>query len=399
MYALDGIRVLDLTHIVSGPFATMLLADLGAEVIKIERPGTGEATRRLLADDPAHSLHGMGAYFLALNRNKQSVTIDLHDPCGQELLRELAARSDVVIYNYRYGVAERLGISHKTLAEDCPHIITCSITGFGEVGPDRALTSFDMVAQATGGGMSITGEPDSPPLRAGLPVGDLSAAMAAVIGILAALHERQRTNIGQHVDISMQDVQISQLSYLATMFSLAGTVARSTGNSHLVHVPYNAYQTQDGSWMTLTVVGDEIWTRLMSALECPDLDTEDHRQQAGRARNRAAIDRRLTELFATAPRAHWLALLGSARVPCAPVNDIGAVCRDPHVAARAMMLDLEHSQGGRFQAPGNPVKLSAAGPQRLGAPPRLGEHTEQVLARVLGKSAADIRDLRARSVI
>ena len=223
--------------------------------------------------------------------------------------------------------------------------------------------------------------------------------MAAIIGILAALQQRQRTNIGQHIDISMQDVQVSMLSYLTTMFSLSGVVPGRTGNSHMVHVPYNAYKAGDGEWMVVAAVGDATWQRLVSALDRPDLDTPAHRLQAGRARDRQAIEGQLRELFASAPRAHWLEVLGRARVPCAPVNDIAAVCVDPHLAARSMMLDLEHPEGGWYQAPGNPIKLSQAGPQKRGAPPVLGQHTEEVLRQLLGKSDADIAGLRAAGVI
>ena len=398
MSALAGIRVLDLTHILSGPFATMMLADLGAEVIKIERPGAGEATRALLADDPEHSLHGMGAYFLALNRNKKSVTLDLSVAEGRQLFEELVAVADVVVYNFSLGVADRLGISRKALAERHPHIITCSVTGFGETGPHRQRVSFDMVAQAMGGGMSLTGDPGSRPLRAGLPVGDLGGGMAAVIGILAALQARHQTQLGQHVDISLQDVQVSLLSYMATMYSLSGRMPPSMGNAHAVHVPYNSYRAADG-WMIVAVVGDELWRRLMDALDCPDLDIEAHRTQAGRAHHRADIDRRLSELLASAPRAHWLERLERARVPAAPVQDIAGVVADPHLATRDMMLSLEHPAGGRYRVPGTPVKLSDVEASPPSAPPILGQHTDQVLAELLGKSAAVIADLRARSIV
>lgn len=398
MRALDGIRVLDLTHILSGPFSTLMLADLGAEVIKIERPGVGEATRRLLSDDAEHSVHGMGAYFLSLNRNKKSVTLDLTHPDGRALFGRLVGMSDVVVYNFSYGVADRLGISRQCLADAHPHIITCSITGFGETGPNRENTSFDMVAQATGGGMSLTGEADAQPTRAGLPVGDLGGGMAATVGILAALHARHTTGIGRHVDISLQDVQISMLSYMATMYSLSGRIPPRMGNGHFVHVPYDTFLTAD-NWMIVAVVGDEIWARLMAVLQCPRLDIEPHRTQPGRLQHRRLIERELAALFVTKPRAHWLRVLKSGRVPCAPVADISSVFDDPQVAARGMMLEMEHTDGGRFSAPGNPIKLSDAPPDKPCPPPQLGRDTDEVLTRLLGTSTEEIARLRTLSVI
>ncbi len=269
--ALDGVRILDLTHILRGHNAAVLLADLGAEVIKSEPPGRGEATRSLLADDEKNSLHGMGAYFLSLNRNKKSATLNLKAQAGKELFYELAQVADVVLLNFSVGVADRLQISREFLGN--PRIITCSITGFGETGPNKDLLSFDMIAQGVGGGMSLTGGPGSPPTRAGLPIGDLGAGLMAVIGVLSALQARERTGRGQHVDISMHDTQVSLLSYMATMNLLSGYVPEKLGNGHFVHVPYNTYPTRD-FWLIVAVVGDEIWARLMDALDCPELVVE-----------------------------------------------------------------------------------------------------------------------------
>lgn len=398
MRALTGIRILDLTHMLSGPYAGMLLADLGAESIKVEPPKRGENTRTLLARDPEHSLHGMGAYFLTLNRNKKSVTIDLKSDAGKQLFYELVAVSDVVLCNFSVGVVDRLGIDHASLAARNPRIITCSITGFGETGPHRDMVSFDMVAQAMGGGMSLTGEPGDGPMRAGLPIGDLAAALMAVIGVLSALNARTRTGRGQHVDISMQDAQISLLNYMATMYFMSGRPPARLGNGHFVHVPYNTFPTRDG-WMSVAVIFDQFWERLMGIVDCPELDTEENRTQPGRERNRAQIDQRLAECFSAKPRAHWLERLRDARIPCAPVYDLPEALADINIAARNMVVEVEHPEGGSVRMPGNPIKLSETHEDRFDPPPLLGQHTAEVLREVLGMSESAIADLVAKGAI
>ena len=265
MKALSDIVMLDLTHMLSGPFAAMLLADLGAQTIKVEPPGTGEMTRGLLGGDPRYSYKGMGPYFLTLNRNKKSVCIDLKRPEGRALFHELAAKADIVVNNFRPGVTERLGIDHATLNAINPRIVTCSVTGFGEEGPDCDRTAFDVVAQGYGGGMSITGEAAGPPIRAGVPMGDLSSGLFGAVAMLAALHAREVTGRGQHIDLSMQDCQVSLLSYIAAMHLLSGEVPRQFGNAHPIYVPYNAFPTKD-RWLIIAVVKDDQWARLRDVL-------------------------------------------------------------------------------------------------------------------------------------
>ena len=244
--ALEHITILDLTHMLSGPYGTMLLADLGACTIKVEPPATGEGTRRLLENDPAYSIDGMGAYFLTLNRNKKSVCIDLKTDSGKAVFFDLVRKADVVFDNFSVGVTERLGIDYATLAEINPRIITCSVTGFGQTGPEIQRPAFDQVVQAMGGGMSITGTPESGPLRSGIPIGDLAGGIFGAMGVLAALAERERMGKGQHVDVSMLDAQISMLNYMATMHLMSGIVPNAMGNGHFVHVPYNSFPTSDG---------------------------------------------------------------------------------------------------------------------------------------------------------
>ena len=398
MRALDEIRVLDLTHMVSGPYCAMMLADLGAETIKVEPPGRGESTRRLLADDPEHSRHGMGAYFLSLNRNKKSVAIDLKATEGRALFFELVAISDVVLTNFSVGVCERLGIDHERLAAVNPRIVTCSISGFGETGPHRDWTAFDIVAQGTGGGMSVTGTPGGEPLRAGLPVGDLGGGTMAIIGVLAALEARHRTGRGQHVDISMQDAQVSWLSYMATMYALSGRAPGREGNAHFVHVPYGTFPAKDG-WLILAVIYDAFWKPLLDVTGLAELDTPENAVRPGRWTNRQVIESKLAEVLCREPRDHWLPRLHAARIPCAPVNDIAETVGDAQVLARKMIVDVELRQGGSVRMPGNPIKLSDTHEDVFTSPPALGEHTRAVLRDLLGKDEEQIDALNARGII
>lgn len=398
MQPLKDIRVLDLTHVISGPYAGMILADLGAETIKIEPPGRGELARALLADDPAHSLHGMGAYILTLNRNKLGLTLDLKHPAGQQLFYELVAKSDVVLDNFRAGVTERLHISHADLAAINPSIITCSITGFGQSGPERDRPAFDMVAQAMGGGMSITGFADGPPVRAGVPITDLGSGLNGVIGILAALVARQSSGRGQHIDIAMLDVQISLLNYMATMYLLSGQVPGPLGNAHFLHVPYDAFPTQDG-YLILAIIGDNFWAKLMEIVPAADLDSPENRQQPGRWQNREQITRRLSEIFQTNSQAYWITRLSAAKIPCAPVNNLAQALNDPQLLARNMVVEIEHHEGGTYRVPGNPIKLSEMDDTHFHSAPRLGQHTSQILQNLLGKSDAEIVALQKAGII
>ena len=398
MKPLAGTVLLDLTHMLSGPYAGMMLADLGTETLKIEPPGTGEGTRRLLADDPDNSLHGMGAYFLTLNRNKKSVTLNLKDERGLALFYDLVKHADVVLDNFSAGVTKRLNIDHAHLSEVNPRIVTCTITGFGETGPDTRQPAFDMVTQAVGGGMSITGQPGGPPTRSGIPIGDLGGGLMGVVGVLAALLARETTGQGQHVDISMLDAQISLLNYMATMYHLSGSVPDKLGNAHFVHVPYNTFACSDG-YIIVAVITDNFWANLMDVLELPDLDTEENRGQPGRWRNQDLINEKLGEVFRTLTQAHWLSKLRKARIPCAPVNTLEQALRDPQVVARNMVVEVEHPEGGSVKMPGNPVKLSATNDDGYAPPPLLGQHTDEVLGSLLGLSDGELTDLRTKGVI
>lgn len=394
---LVGVRILDLTHMLSGPYAGMILADLGADTIKIE-PLKGEGTRALLASDPENSLHGMGAYFLTLNRNKQSVALDLKSERGREVFNQLVAVSDIVLSNFAAGVPQRLGVDFETLSKVNPRIITCTVTGYGSTGPGAKRPAFDQVAQAAGGGMSITGPDAEHPVRAGIPIGDLGGGMFGVMGILAALYERERSGLGQHVDIAMVDCQISMLNYMATMHFLSGKDPYPIGNAHFVHVPYDTFRCADG-FIVIAVITDNFWQNLKQVVNCAEFDDPRYDTQPGRWQDRELINRLLNATLSSNSCAHWLAKLEEQRIPCSPVNSFSQALSDPQVLHRNMVVELQHPQGGSTRGPGNPIKLSRTGEESFTAAPLLGADTERVLSEVLRMSEADIQVLRAQGVI
>jgi len=396
--ALEHITVLDLTHMLAGPYGTMLLADLGARTIKVEPPGSGEGTRRLLEHDPDYSRDGMGAYFLTLNRNKRSVCIDLKSAAGLAVFKDLVRSADVVFDNFSVGVTRRLGIDYDTLAAINPRIITCSVTGFGSTGPDTQRPAFDQVVQAMGGGMSITGTPEQGPTRSGIPIGDLGGGLFGALGVLAALAERERTGRGQHVDISMLDAQISLLNYMATMHLMSGIVPAGIGNGHFVHVPYNSYPTQDGH-IIVACIGDAFWKRFLECIDLPALRKPEYDSQPGRYAAKAEIDTLVSAELRTRPTAYWLQKLSAARIPCGPVNNFRQALADTQVRARDMVVDVPLKSGATIQMPGNPIKLSAAQAAGFGSPPELGEHTDAVLGALPGYSHDRLAALRDAGAI
>jgi len=389
---LAGLRVLDLTHMLSGPYGAMILADLGAETIKVE-PLTGEGTRKLLATDPANSLDGQGAYYITLNRNKQSVALDLKSAEGLEVFYDLVRSADIVIENFSAGVADKLKISYPFLCDINPRIITCAISGFGSAGPSFQRPAFDQVVQALGGGMSITGTDAEHPTRAGIPIGDLGGGMFGAMGVMAALYERERSGRGQHVDISMLDCQISMLNYMATMHFLSGKEPAPIGNSHFVHVPYNSYRTADGH-IIIAVIFDSFWDNLLEVVDFAPFRDEKYRTQPGRLADKDFIDGKLNELLKTNTSEYWLRRLEEKRIPCARVNRLGEALADEQVLSRNMVVDLHHPNGSHTRGPGNPIKLSRTDEESFSPAPLLGEHTDGVLANILGYSEAQIRALR-----
>lgn len=394
---LKGLRVLDLTHMLSGPYGAMILADLGAETIKVE-PLHGEGTRKLLASDPNNSLDGMGAYYLTLNRNKKSVAIDLKSEAGLKLFYELVEHADIVISNFGAGVPERLGIGYDKLSEINPGIITCAVTGFGSDGPKFKRPAFDQVAQAMGGGMSITGTDKDHPVRAGIPIGDLGGGMFGTMGILAALYERSQSGKGQHVDISMLDAQISMLNYMATMHFLSGEDPYPVGNSHFVHVPYDTFKCSDG-FVVIAVITDNFWQNLKEVVNIPGFDNEKYDGQPGRWEDRHMINEKLNDALSENTVAHWVEQLEAKRIPCAPVNSFSQALSDEQVNHRNMVIDLKHPSGSSTKGPGNPIKLSRTNEESFSAAPLLGENTSETLASLLGYNEEKIERLRTDGVI
>jgi len=395
--ALTGIRVLDLTHMLSGPYGAMILADLGAETIKVE-PLHGEGTRKLMANDTENSLDGMGAYFITLNRNKKSVAIDLKNENGLAVFYDLVRESDVVISNFGAGVPERLKIDYKSLEKVNPAIITCTVTGFGSDGPDAKRPAFDQVSQATGGGMSITGVDPEHPVRAGIPIGDLGGGMFAVMGIQAALLERHRSGKGQHVDISMLDCQISMLNYMATMYFLSGNDPVPIGNAHFHHVPYNTYKTTNG-FIVIAVITDNFWNNLKQLVQITEFDNPKYDSQPGRWEDRDMINAKLNEIIGSQDTNYWLERLQQKKIPCAPVNRFSEALSDEQVLHRNMVIELKHPDGKSTRGPGNPVKLSRNNEESFSPAPKLGQDTDTVLGQLLDYDPDQISTLKQQGVI
>ncbi|MDG2500816.1 MAG: CoA transferase [Porticoccaceae bacterium] len=395
--ALTGVRILDLTHMLSGPYGSMILADLGAETIKVE-PCHGEGTRKLLASDPNNSLEGMGAYFITLNRNKKSVAVDLKTAQGLAVFKGLVAEVDIVISNFGAGVPERLGIDYSSLSEVNPRIITCTVSGFGSDGPGSKRPAFDQVAQAMGGGMSITGPDSQHMVRAGIPIGDLGGGMFGVMGILAALYERERSGLGQHVDISMLDCQISMLNYMATMHFLSGEDPYPIGNSHFVHVPYSTFTCSDG-FVVIAVITDNFWHNLKTVVNCPEFDNDKYDTQPGRWEDRDLINTVLNRALSGNSCQYWLTQLEAKRIPCAPVNSLSQALTDNQVLHRNMVVDLKHPNGRSTKGPGNPIKLSRSGEEKFTAAPVLGQHTDEIMTQLLNLSVEQVEQMKVQGII
>ena len=378
MKPLNGVKVIDLTHMLAGPYAGMVLADLGAEVVKVEPLGSGEMTRGLLKNDPNYSFKNFGAYFLTLNRNKKSVSIDLKNKKGLEVFYDLIRSADVVLNNFSAGVVSKLKIDFENLSSINPKIITCSITGFGETGPHSTRPAYDQIVQAYSGGMSITGKDAKSPTRAGIPIGDLGSGLYSVIGILSALYSREKTQKGQHIDLSLLDVQISLLTYMATMQTLSGIDPEPIGNAHFVHVPYNSFTTSDG-FVVIAVITDEFWQSLKSVVNIGSLDDSKFDSSIDRLKNQAFIENELNKVLSTQTSDHWIDKLNKAKVPCAPINKFSDALNDEQVKHRNMIVEVEHPDGGFVKMPGNPVKMSYTNEESYSSPPHLGTDTREIL--------------------
>lgn len=384
---LSDVRILDLTRMLAGPYGTLLLADMGADMIKIE-DHLGDYTRLGVQT----SIGGMGAYFLALNRNKKSVILDLKNPKGIEIFYELVKVSDVVVDNMRPKALKGLKCDYDDLKKINPKIISASLSGFGHTGPYKDRTAFDLTIQAMSGGMSVTGEVGGPPIRMGIPIGDLAGGMTLALSIVSALHYRDSTGKGQKLDISLLDVQISLASYLVSYYLVGGILLGPQGSRHGSIVPYEAFQTKD-IWIVVACVTEPFWEGLCIALGLEELII-DERFNNGikRLENHDDLIPILQERFLTKTSGEWLPLLEEADVPCAPVNSIERALSDPQVLERNMVIDIEHPRLGNFKLAGNPIKASET-EDVFAPPPQLGEYTGEVLKKILGYSDERIQKL------
>ena len=398
MKPLNGVKVIDLTHMLAGPYAGMVLADLGAEVVKVEPLGSGEMTRGLLKNDPNYSFKNFGAYFLTLNRNKKSVSIDLKNKKGLEVFYDLVRSADVVLNNFSAGVVSKLKIDFENLSSINPKIITCSITGFGETGPHSTRPAYDQIVQAYSGGMSITGKDAKSPTSAGIPIGDLGSGLYSVIGILSALYSREKTQKGQHIDLSLLDVQISLLTYMATMQTLSGIDPEPIGNAHFVHVPYNSFTTSDG-FVVIAVITDEFWQSLKSVVNVGSLDDSKFDSSIDRLKNQAFIENELNKVLSTQTSDHWIDKLNKAKVPCAPINKFSDALNDEQVKHRNMIVEVEHPDGGFVKMPGNPVKMSYTNEESYSSPPHLGTNTREILKNWSKYQDDEIESLENEKII
>jgi crotonobetainyl-CoA:carnitine CoA-transferase CaiB-like acyl-CoA transferase len=403
---LDGVRVLDLSRVLAGPWAGQLLADLGADVVKVERPGAGDDTRSwgppYLKDETGRDT-GEAAYFLCANRNKRSVTIDLGAPEGQALVRRLAGRADVLLENFKLGGLARYGLGPETLCELNPRLVYCSITGFGQTGPYAPRAGYDFLIQGMGGLMSITGRADGEegagPQKVGVALTDIMTGLYATIAVQAALAERERSGRGQHIDLALLDVQIACLANQAANYLAGGVVPRRMGNAHPNIVPYQDFPTADGD-MILAIGNDSQFARFCREAGHPEwAGDERFATNPQRVANRATLIALLRQATVTRTTQQWIAALEAAGVPCGPINRIDQVFADPQVLARAMRIDMPHAAAGRVPLVANPIRLSGSPIEYRRAPPLLGEHTSEVLAQWLDLSTAAIEELHKREII
>jgi crotonobetainyl-CoA:carnitine CoA-transferase CaiB-like acyl-CoA transferase len=401
---LHGLRVFDLTRILAGPTCTQLLGDMGAEVVKIERPGQGDDTRKWgppFVKDDAGAETTASAYYLASNRNKRSLTLDISKPGGQALARRLIAKCDILVENFKAGTLARYGLAYGDLEAEFPGLVYCSITGFGQTGPYAPRAGYDYLAQGMGGIMSLTGEPDGEPVKVGMGIADIMCGMYATAAVLAALRHRDRGGGGQHIDLGLLDTQVAWLTYEGVNYLTSGALPRRVGNQHPNVVPYSVLPCADGDFI-LAVGNDAQFARFCDFAGAPAL-AEDARfkTNAERVRNRDALYAILPKLTAEKPQAAWLDGLTALGVPCGPVNTLDKVFADPQVQHRGMHITVPYAEaaGGKIELIGNPIKFSKTPVAYDRAPPKMGEHTEQVLDELLDLSPAEVAALRDAEIV
>ncbi len=395
MLPLEKLKVLDLTQVMAGPFCCQLLADMGADVTKVEQPGTGDQSRRSMG------FRGKGddtAAFLAVNRNKKSITLNLKEDDAREVFYKLAEEADILVENFRPGVTEKLGIGYETLKEVNPRLIYASISGFGQTGPYSMRAGYDLIAQGMSGVMSVTGEPGGPPAKCGVPIGDLSAGLFCAFGILSARAAREETGRGQHVDTSLFEGSLALSIWETAELWSTGRVPQPFGSAHRMTAPYQALETRDG-YVNVGANNDRLWKRLCAAIERGELvDDERFITNDDRMENRSVLAEELEKTLKKKDTGEWMEVFNEAGFPAGPIFDYEQVFEDEHTKAREMMVEMDHPVEGKVKGLGIPVKLSETPGGIRRAAPLLGEHTEETLSK-LGYSEAEISDLRERGVV
>ena len=392
---LKGVRILDLSQYIAGPYGTLLLGDLGAEIIKIENPEGGDLSRNLRQ----YTHKGESAYYLSFNRNKKSLTLNFRNPKATEIFYELVKVADVVYDNFRSGMLEKFKIDYDRLKKNNPKIISCSVTGFGSDSPYKDRPALDLLIQAYSGVMSFTGEPGRPPVRLGIPMGDLSGAMFAVMAVLGALYYRQVTGQGQRLDISMVDGLLSLMTYRAQYYFLEGEIPQPVGSGHVSAVPIRAFMAKDGKYLTIDAPQDKFFQNVCRVLGMEEAGKDPRFNSVGaRLKNRDALFEILEKKFLEKDRDEWVDLLVRGDVPVGPVNDVAQALSDPSVLARNMVVPVNHG-GEEIKMLGNPIKMSAIGEEVFVGAPTLGQHTEDVLSKYLGYSKDKIENLKKEKVI
>lgn len=392
---LDGIKVLDLTRVLAGPYCTMMLSDLGAEVIKVEIPVTGDDSRAF-----GPFLHNRSLYFLSINRAKKSVSLNLKSPKGKEILLDLVTKCDILVENYRPGTMEKLGLGYETLKAVNPRLIYAASTGFGHTGPDSLKPAYDILAQARGGIMSITGYPDIPPTRVGMSLGDITASLFTAIGINAALYQRERTGFGQKIDVSMLDSQVAILENALVRYQSDGVSPLPIGNRHPTIAPFQAYKASD-KYFVIAVGNDNLWKAFCEAIENPQLYADlSFSTNRLRTDNIGPLNSILEPAFASKTAAEWLIIMEKAGIPCAPINDIEAVMQDPQVLYRNMIVEVQDDMAGTVKIAGNPIKMTNVPESSIrDKVPEIGEHNSEIYSGWLGYSENDLAELKVQGVI
>jgi CoA:oxalate CoA-transferase len=392
---LKGVKVLDMTWALAGPYCTMILGDLGAEVIKVENPEAGGDSAR--TNFPF--IQGVSSYFLSVNRGKKSITLNLRHPRGKEILLALAKKADVLVENFRPGVMDRLGLGYAAVREHNPGIIYAACSGFGQNSPYVRRPAYDVIVQGMGGTLSITGEAGGPPVRVGFSIGDIAGGIFTAVGVLSALHAREKNGEGQMVDVSMLDCQMALLENAFARFFATGEVPRRIGSRHPVKTPFQAFPTQDG-YMVVATPEENFWKKFCVAIGAPGLPEDGRfKDNASRTQNHAQLEEILNQITRTRKTSDWVDLMEKNDIPCGPVNSIDQIASDPHTAAREMIVQVKHSKAGMVKVVNSPLKLSKTPVKLEKASPELGEHTDEILGDLLGFNKEQIAELRSLKAI